>query len=78
MEKTLEKVQTYDASSDLTEQEKITAWDEFLRLYQENNPNTDQDEQYRQRAKERLAYWTKQQKNQIKRNQSKNKHHHRR
>ncbi|WP_457576798.1 caspase family protein [Desulfomarina sp.] len=60
MEQNYNRLKGYDHNVDLSPLEKQAAWKEFTLSYQANNPDTIQDEQYREYAERRIAHWKKQ------------------
>jgi len=61
MDVAFKKVEGYDTSQALKKDEKISAWRDFIKVFEDGNPHTLTDEQYRKKAKARISYWQKKQ-----------------
>ena len=53
----LARAERYDNSSALKPEEKSEVWKSFLVSYSKNNPYTDEDDIFREKAKERSQFW---------------------
>ena len=57
LEEQFEKVESYDKSPELTNQEKLEVWETFLASYGANNPYSSKDEELRKTGLSKKTYW---------------------
>jgi hypothetical protein len=53
----VDKLKKYDKNDGIAADSKKNAWESLLKAYIQNNPYSDEDEQLRAYAKERINYW---------------------
>jgi len=54
----VERLKGYDENNGITAESKINAWEMLLKAFNRDNPFSNEDEQLRNHAKERMRYWT--------------------